>query len=55
MIKDSFYQKTVTIERARHVLGTKANTMTDKEIGDLLAMLRLICERVISSVVGIKL
>lgn len=46
--------KNVTIEQARKILKKKGKKMTDKEILDLLAMLRLICDRIISDVIENK-
>lgn len=45
-------QKPITIEYARAKLGKKAENMTDKQIQDILNMLRLICNKTIDAVVG---
>lgn len=41
----------ITIEYARQKLGKKAEQMTDKQIEDLLNLLRVLCNKAISSVV----
>ncbi|HSW88011.1 MAG TPA: hypothetical protein VLG12_02500 [Candidatus Saccharimonadales bacterium] len=44
----------ITIEHARKRLGKKADNMTDKQINDILNMLRLICNKTIDAVVDKK-
>ncbi len=44
--------KIITIELARKRLGKKAENMTDKQIGELVNLLRLICNKTIDSVVN---
>ena len=55
----SFYltmeTKIITVEIAREKLGKKGRKMTDKELNDLLVMLRLICNKTIDSVLENKL
>ena len=41
----------ITMEYDRQKLGKKGDTMTDKQIADLLVMLRKLCRKVIDSVV----
>ena len=43
--------KVITIEAARQKLGKKGKNLTDKQIGDILTMLRLICNKVIDNVI----
>lgn len=42
----------VTIEKARLLLGEKARYMNDQQIENLIKALRILCNKVISSVVG---
>ncbi|MBI4078812.1 MAG: hypothetical protein HY429_00765 [Candidatus Levybacteria bacterium] len=44
-------KKNITIEYARQKLGIKAQNMTDKQITDLLVMLRLLCNKTIDGVI----
>ncbi len=44
-------KKPITIEYARQKLGKKAEKMTDKQIENLLSMLRAICNKTIDSVI----
>lgn len=44
-------EKLISMQEAREILGEKAKKMTDKEIDSLLAMLELICNKTIESVV----
>lgn len=44
----------VTIEHARSILGARGKKMTDKQIADLLATLRLLCNKIIESVIKEK-
>ena len=44
-------QKLITIEHARKRLGKRAEMLTDKEVGDILNLLRFLCNKVIDSVV----
>lgn len=46
--------KFVTIEHAREKLGERGKQMTDKQIQDLLATLRFLCNKMIDSVVEEK-
>ncbi len=52
----SFYltmeAKIITVEYARGKLGKRARDMTDKQIADLLATLRFLCNRTIDGVVN---
>lgn len=48
-------QKEITIEYARQKLGERGKQMTDKEIGNLLSTLRILCNKVIDRVVENKL
>lgn len=41
----------ITIGYVRQKLGKKAEKMTDKQIDDLLKLLRALCNKVISSVI----
>jgi hypothetical protein len=43
--------KIITVEYARQRLGKRGQTMTDKQVSDLLNMLRLICNKTIDAVV----
>lgn len=45
-------RKSITIEDARKKLGVNAERMTDKQVNDLLNILRVICNKVIDSVVN---
>lgn len=47
-------QKEITIELARKKLGERGERMTERQIVDLLATLRLLCNKVIDSVVDKK-
>jgi hypothetical protein len=42
---------TITVEYARKKLGKRGEKMTDKQITDLLATLRLLCSKTIDAVV----
>lgn len=44
-------QQIITIEYARQKLGERGKKMTDKEISNLLSTLRILCNKVIDSVV----
>jgi hypothetical protein len=44
--------KLITIEYARKKLGERGEKMTDKQIDNILVMLRLICSKTINSVVS---
>lgn len=41
----------LNVKKARHILGKKAEKMTDKQIEDILTLLRAMSNRVIDSVV----
>ena len=43
--------KIITIEVARQRMGKKGEKLTDKQINDILNMLRLICNKAIDGVV----
>lgn len=47
-------KRAVTVEQARQKLGEKGKNMTDKQISDILVMLRLICNKTIDSVIENK-
>ncbi len=40
-------KKLITIEQARIILKEKANTLSDQQIANLLASMRLICSKMI--------
>jgi hypothetical protein len=44
-------RKTITTEYARQKLGERGRKMTDKEIDNLLSTLRLMCNKIIDSVI----
>lgn len=46
-------QKEITIEYARQKLGEKSKQMTDKQIIDLLTLLRQLCNRTIDRVIKV--
>lgn len=54
MIENEKQKAKITIEYARKKLGKKGEKMTDKQIEDLLNMLRLICNKTIDAVVENK-
>jgi len=41
----------VTIDSARKILGKNETVMTDKQIQDLLELLRMICDKTIDSAI----
>lgn len=43
--------KFVTIEYARAKLGRRGERMTDQQIDDLLALLRLLCNKIIDGII----
>lgn len=43
--------KIITVEVARQKLGKRGESLTDKQIGDILTVLRLICNKAIDGVV----
>ncbi len=43
---------TVTVEKARSVLGEKAEQMTDEQIVDLLQLFRFICDKSIEATIS---
>jgi hypothetical protein len=47
--------KIITVDYARKKLGEKGKRLTDREIEGLLVTLRLLCNKVIDSVVECKL
>jgi hypothetical protein len=53
--KDSSIRNFVTIDLARQKLGERGKKMTDKEINDLLVMLRFICNKAIDGVIEGKI
>ena len=44
-------EKSITIEYARKKLGKKGEKMSDKQIQDILNMLRLLCNKSIDAVI----
>lgn len=44
--------KNITIDQARKKLGEKAKDMTDKQVGQILEVLYILCDRVVKSVIG---
>ena len=47
--------KFITVEYARQKLGERGKKMTDKQINDILAMLRFICNKAIDGVMEGKI
>ena len=45
-------QKEITIEYVRQRLGKRGENMTDKQVKDLLVMLRLLCNKTIDGVIN---
>jgi hypothetical protein len=43
--------KIITVEVARKKLGKKGERLTDKQISDILSMLRFICNKAIDGVI----
>jgi hypothetical protein len=43
--------KIITVEMARKKLGKKGERLTDKQISDILSMLRFICNKAIDGVI----
>jgi len=41
----------LSVEKARTALGEKGKTMTDKQILDLLELLRVVCDKAIDSAI----
>jgi hypothetical protein len=44
-------EELITIEQARKKLGERGETMTDREIGNVLNTLRLLCDKTIDAVI----
>jgi len=44
-------KKSITIDHARRVLGKRGKVMTDKQVMNLLTMLRTICDKSIDVVI----
>lgn len=42
---------TVTVDSAREILGKNEKAITDKQIQDLLELLRIICDKTIDSAI----
>lgn len=50
-MKNNFDSKTITTEYARLKLGGKGEKLADKQINDILSMLRFICNKAIDGVI----
>lgn len=46
--------QSITTEQARTILGERSEKLTDKQINDLLVMLRSICNKAIDSTMEAK-
>lgn len=47
-------EKIITVDIARQKLGKRGEGLTDKQINDILTMLRFICNKVIDSTLEVK-